>query len=288
LEIAGVQIGIEVLEASPWQWPDDEMARYSCLPRNPEVHVGVRFGAVDDQPLSGEQYAVGAFTFEVARRGGDWVLGFSRGGRREQIALFDKDFRAGEVVFSRELAGQATYPLRGPLGEWIVLHRAVASGGLCLTASAVETDGLAEVRLGQADNPPTQRWTPPSTAIFGRHTLLLREVGGRVRMHRTPWGDAMDRRLSDEARVIDIRKVEEAERPYRELLDPDDAAELLVAHAVVPLCDEGLFDRVLRNAQRMAQSARVMRVGESAEARAPIAWQSPQLQSAFAPPRGVV
>jgi hypothetical protein len=288
LQIAGVQIGIEVLEACPWRWPDDEIARYECLPRDPEVHVGVRFGDVDREPLTGECYALGAFTFEVARRGSDWRLGLSRGGRREQIASFDKDFRAGEVVLSRALASQAIYPLRGPLDEWIVLHRAVAAGGLCLNANATAQEGRATVQLGSGEVQSSARWSTPSTAIFGRNTLLLREAAGRVRVYRTPWGDAMDLRLPNEASVVDIRQVEPTPQPYRELLDLDDAAELLVTHAVVPLCDEDLFDRVLRNAHRMAQSARVMRVGESLRAPAPMAWQSPQLQSAFAPPRGAI
>jgi hypothetical protein len=290
LEIAGIQIGIEVPGTCPWQWPDEEVARFSCLPRDPEVHVGVRYGDVDRQPLMGmgECYALGSWTFEVARRGGDWILGLSRDGRREQVALFEEDFRAGEVVLSRDLADQAVYPLRGPLDEWIVLHRSVAAGGLCLNATASAEDGGARVRLGRGDVQPIQRGSTPSTAIFGRNTLLLREVAGQLRVHRTPWGDAMDRSLAADARVIDLCQVEETIRPYRECLDPDDGAELLVTHAVVPLCDEGLFDRVLRNAQRMAQSARVSRVGESRTARAPMAWQSMQIQSAFAPPRGAI
>jgi len=288
LEIAGIQIGIEVPDTCPWQWPDEEVARFACLPRDPEVHVGVRFGDVDRQPLAGECYTLGSWTFEVARRGRDWVLGLSRGGRREQVALFDRDFRAGEVVLARELASQAIYPLRGPLDEWIVLHRSVAAGGLCLNATAAAEDDGARVRLGHGDVQPIQRWSTPSTAIFGRNTLLLSGVAGQVRVHRTPWGDAMEPGLASDARVVDLCQVEETAHPYCERLDPEDAAELLVTHAVVPLCDEGLFDRVLRNAQRIAQSTRVSRVGESRTARAPMAWQSSQLQSAFAPPRGAI
>jgi len=53
LEIGGIQIGIEVPETCPWQWPDNVVAGYSCLPRNPEVHVGVRVGKVDREDLAG-------------------------------------------------------------------------------------------------------------------------------------------------------------------------------------------------------------------------------------------
>ena len=98
----------------------------------------------------------------------------------------------------------------------------------------------------------------------------------------------MDRSLAAEAGVFEFNRVEEAARTCREVLDPADAAELLVAHAVVPLCDEGLLDRVLCNARRISEAAPVTRTFEPRASAAPMAWQSPQLQSAFAPPRGAV
>ena len=98
----------------------------------------------------------------------------------------------------------------------------------------------------------------------------------------------MDPRLGYEAQVHELQHVETAEHAFNELLDPADAAELLVTHAVVPLCDDSLLDRVLRNAQRFGQSARVREVGEAESVSAPMAWGSTQLQAAFAPPRGIV
>jgi len=288
LEIAGIQIGIEVPEICPWQWPDETIAGYSCLPRDPDVHVGVRVGNVDREQLAGEQYAFGSWTFEVARDGEDWVLGLSRAGRREQLAFFDKNFQAGEIVLSRETARDTAYPLRSPLDEWIVLHRVVARGGLCLNASAVSDHGHARVQLGAPDPNFANHWTTGTTTILGRNTLWVCEEAGRLRVYRTPWGDAMDRQLGAHAAVLQFSLVEDAVRPYRELLDPCDAAEQLVTHAVVPLCDEGLHEKVMRNAQHMGEQARMFRLGESRASSAPMAWQSPQMQSGFAPPNGRV
>lgn len=288
LEIAGIQIGIELPETCPWQWPDGLIAEYSCLPRDPEVHVGVRIGNVGRDDLAGEQYALGCWTFEVARQGEDWVLGLSRAGRRELLAFFDEDFRSGEIVLSSDAARRPGYPLQSPLDEWIVLHRVVARGGLCLNASAVAHHGMARVRLGAVASGLADRRTTPATTLLGRHTLWVREEAGKLRVYRTPWGDAMDRQLGAEAYVLDFSLVEQAERSYRELLDPSDAAELLVTHAVVPLCDEGLLERVMRNARRLGQRAKMLRLGEARESSAPMAWQSPQMQSGFAPPRGAV
>lgn len=288
LEIAGIQIGIEVPPTCSWSWPAGSVAEYSCLPRDPEVHVGVRVGAVDTIELAGEQYALGAWTFEVARQGEDWALGLSRAGRRDQLAFFDKDFRAGEIVLSSEAAARRGFPLRSPLDEWIVLQRSVARGGLCLSASAHGHLGQARVRLGVAEANTTPRWRMPTTTLFGRNTLWIREDAGRLRVYRTPWSDGMDAQLGSQAPVLEISVVEDSALPYRELLDPTEAADLLVTHAVVPLCDEGLLERVLRNAQRMGELARVFRLGEPCGSCAPMAWQSPELQRGFAPPRGSV
>lgn len=286
LEIAGIQIGIEVPKSCAWEWPSEAIADYACLPRDPEVHIGVRVGDVESFEFSGESYALGGWTFEVAERGEDWVLGLSRAGRREQLAFFDRDFRAGEIVLSSELAGRPGYPLRSPLDEWIVLHRIVACGGLCLNATAIAEQGGAGIRLGATDSGSQRGWRTPSTTLLGRNTVWIREVAGRLSVFRTPWSDAMDRPLGRVSPVVDIRVFDESESPYRELLDPRDAADLLVTHAIVPVCDEGLLEKVMFNARRMGESARVIRLGESKLPSAPIAWQSPQLQSGFAPPRG--
>lgn len=285
LEIGGIQIGIEVPENCEWEWPDGPVADFQCLPREPEVHVGVRVGEVGREDLGGECYAVGAWTFEVARRGSDWLLGLSHSGRRVQLALFDRDFRTGEVTLSHETATARTFPLCGPLDEWIVLHRSVARGGLFLTGSALADDGQAVLRLGVPSARNANRWTTPSTSLLGRNAVLVREDRGQLRMFRTPWSGSIDPRLGYETRVREFQRIEDTQHAYTDLLDPDDAADLLVTHAVVPLCDEGLLDRVLQNAQRLAARARVLEIGEAGDFRAPMEWRSLQLQGAFAPPR---
>jgi hypothetical protein len=286
LEIAGIQMGIEVPENYDWQWPDNPVAEYVCLPREPEVHVGVRVSEISSSDLGGECYGIGAWTFEVASRGDDWLLGLSRRGVRAQLATFDRDFRNGEVLVSRDTATQESFPLRTPLDEWIVLHRTVARGGLCLNGSAHRVAGQSQIRLGCEASKPfsSPRSTSHRVALFGRETVLLREEGARIRNFSTPWDGASDVTHGHAPAISEFIGVEESARPYRECLDPAEAAELLVSHAVVPLCDENLLDRVLRNARNIAEQARVVRCGELAEPGAPIAWQSAHLQNAFAPP----
>ena len=285
LEIGGIQIGIEVPKNCVWDWPDQPISEYQCLPRDPEVHVGVRVADLDNHDLGGECYSMGSWTFEVARRGSDWQLGLSQGGRRVQLATFDREFLAGEVILSEDSAASRAYPLRGPLDEWIVLHRTVARGGLCLTASAVADGDQAVIRLGVPDARTEAEGATASSSILGHHAILVREERGRIRLFRTPWSEPIDSLIGFECRIREFQYAEAADRSFSEVLDPPEAAESLVTHAVVPLCDDGLLDRVLRNANRIAGVSRIVGIGEAAESDAPMAWHSPQLQGAFAPPR---
>lgn len=264
LEIGGVQMGIELPESCPWRWPDAPIARFACLPRDPEVHVGVRVGSVPQGDLGGERYRISAWTFEVCRRGEDWLLGLERDGHREQLAHFDRDFRSGEVLVAASDGGPA-FPLRTPLDEWIVLHRTVARGGLCLSATARAVEGHASLRLGAGvRGAPEGLGSSLASMVRGaRSTILLREQAGRLYAYRTPWSDSVDPRLARVAPVSDVMLIEDAERPYRERLDPDEAADLLLSHAVVSVSDEVLLDRVLCNARRLAERVPVLRVGAS-------------------------
>lgn len=288
LSIGGIQLGIEVPEICEWEWPETPVAEFQCLPRDPEVHVGLRVGALSNEDLGGERYPVGRFTFEVARRRTDWQLGLSRAGRREQLALFDAEFRTGEITIHPDLARTRTYPLRGPLDEWIVLHRTVARGGLCLSATAHAVEGEAVLRLGDMQTKATRTWRRASSSLLGGRALIVREERDRLRLFRTPWSESIDPRLSFETPVGEIERAEAAELAYKTLLDPTDAADMLLRHSIVPLCDHSLLDRVLRNAQRIAAATRTTELGvESAEvSTAPAGWRSTQLQGAFVPPQG--
>lgn len=262
ISIAGIQIGIEVPEIYDWEWPESTISEFQCLPRDPEVHVGLRVDAPAQADLGGERYSVGAWTFEVARLGGgDWVLGLSRRGRREKLARFDGEFRVGEIIVSADIARSRVYPLRSPIDEWIVLHRTVARGGLCLEGSATSVGGSARIRLGDAPSRRGNRQTVPTPSLLGRRGLLVREERDRLRLFRTPWSDSMDPRLSSEARIDAFERVRDSEIDWSDRLDPANAADLLVRHALVPLSDEGMLDRVLRNAQSLARGARVLERG---------------------------
>jgi hypothetical protein len=285
LEIAGIQMGIEVPETYVWQWPASPVAEFVCLPRGPEVHIGLRVAEFSSADLGGESYRLGAWTFEVVSCGDDWLLGLSRRGVRELLARFDRDFRNGEILVSKGMAGQGCFPLRRPLDAWIVLNRTVAGGGLVLDGRVGAENALARIRLGAdvSGRPSHHRWTTHGMESLSRNTVVLREEGGRLRNFSTPWSDVTEPLFGHSVPVADVTIAEEAERPYRECLDPDEAAELLVAHAVVPLCDEKLFDRVLYNARKIAEQLKVVRVGEVADYASSIEAQSTQLQPAFGP-----
>lgn len=260
LSIADIQIGIEVPDHCEWDLPETGIQDFACLPREPEVHVGLRVGSLSQADLGGERYALGASTFELTRRGDDWLVGLWREGRRQQLAVFASDFRVGEVVQSPDWARARRYPLSGGLDEWIVLQRTVARGGLCVGGRAVGFAGGARVSLGP-DAGLARGWRVTAPSLLGRQTLVLREQGGALRVFATPWCGAMAEELGAVARVVELCCSESSGSAYRELLDPSDAAELLASHAVLPLADERFLDRVLRNASRISEGTRMLRVG---------------------------
>lgn len=287
LSIAGIQIGVEVPDRCEWDWPDDGVEPFECLPRDPEVHVGLRVAEIAQADLGGARYPLGSATFEVARRGEDWLLGLTRGGKRRQLALFSSDFRVGEVVQAPDWAEQRQYPLAGGLDEWIVLQRTVARGGLCLTGRALPATGGARIALGADDGSKTRSWRIASPTLLGRQTLALREEGAALRVFRTPWCDEMDEALGAEARVVEFGCRDASASAYRELLDPAEAAERLVSHAVLPLDDERFLDRVLRNAKRMGEQGRVVCVGTPEVAAPSIARPAARIAHALTPLLGL-
>lgn len=287
LSIAGIQIGVEVPDHCEWDWPDDGIDEFECLPRDPEVHVGLRVAEISQADLGGTRYPLGASTFEVARRGEDWLVGLTRAGKRQQLALFSNDFRVGEVVQKPDWAEQRRYPLAGGLDEWIVLQRTVARGGLCLSGRAISTPGGAQIALGTGDSASTRRWRIAAPSLLGRQTLALRENGSALRVFRTPWCGEMDDALGADARVLEFHCRDESETAYRELLDPAEAAEQLVAHAVLPLDDERFLDRVLRNASRMGEQLRVVRLGMPAAAERAAACPPARIAHVLTPMSGV-
>lgn len=263
LSIAGIQIGVEVPEPCEWDWPENAIQDHACLPREPEVQVGLRIGAVTQTDLAGERYALGASTFEIARRGEDWLIGLSRGGERRQIALFDADFAVGEVVQSPDWAAQRRYPLAGGLDEWIVFQRSVLRGGICLSGAARAVGRGAEVELAVEDPGSPRGWQVAIPSLLGRRTLVLRQDDLAARVHRTPWSTSVDESLPASSRIVGFSCLDAGEVVGCEILDPADAAEILVQHAVIPLCDERVFDRVLRNARQIADAASMVRRGRS-------------------------
>ncbi|MFO0687132.1 MAG: hypothetical protein U0900_00295 [Myxococcota bacterium] len=271
-----------------WDWPDDGIDEFACLPRDPEVHVGVRVAELSQADLGGARYPLGASSFEIARRGEDWLIGLTRSGRRQQLALFSSDFRVGEVVQAPEWAEQRRSPLAGGLDEWIVLQRTVARGGLCLSGRAIAAAGGAQIALGAGDSTAQRRWRIAAPSLLGRQTLALREESGALRVFRTPWCGEMDEALGSDARVAEFSCRDESESVYRELLDPADAAEQLVAHAVLPLEDDRFLDRVLRNASRMGEQMRVVRVGVPAVGERAARGGAARIAPALTPLFGVI
>ena len=167
------------------------------------------------------------------------------------------------------------------------MHRTVAKGGLILKGRVDVRDGVARVRLGAGSGPreeaSTQSWNRRG-GVLGHGTTLVREQGARLRRFSTPWNGGLEHALRPPLPIREFEVLEPSQSPYRECLDPNEAAEILVMNALVPLCDEAMFDYVLDNARSIAELTPVIRQGEVPRAAPPIEWESAQLQGGLAPP----
>ena len=215
LEIAGIQIGIEVPETCEWDWPDGPIADFSCLPRDPEVHVGLRVGRLASGDLGGERYRLGAWTFEVARRGEDWLTRSRAAGRREQLAHFDGSSARARSSVSSERGAARRYPAS-------IASRRMdrPSSDRRSRRSLSERGGRGRRRAGErparrgptSDDPIGCVGSAVDGAARSSYAVLIREEDGQLRSFRTPWSDSIDPALGLEATMSRARVVEEAEQ----------------------------------------------------------------------------
>ena len=128
-----------------------------------------------------------------------------------------------------------------------------------MIGQAEAKEGGAILRLGA----PAERLRPDprDASLLGRNTVLVVEDGGRFKVCRAPWSDAVGGRLSSRSILRGMQTVEPASHSFDVMLDPAEAAERIVTDAVVPLCDESLLDGVLLNAQWIADAVSLREVG---------------------------
>ncbi len=291
LEVAGVQLAIEVPPECDWAWPCPEMAERACVPSAPDLYVGVRVGEIGPIDWDPMTYAYGGGHFHVGRSGEDWaiVLHGQRDGA-QRLARFDTDFAMGEVLISPALAAVPRFPLDGPLLELLLLHRIARQGGLAADGAVVLRDGRALAFLGADAAPhraPHERngtWcrrtsAPEERSISGR--LVFREHFGRAVVDVLPDGSAA-RGAGVSARLAAIHVVDTAASVSAVRMDHPDAVDAILQGALAPVHDPEAADRLPRAAAWLSHSVPVIRLGMPGGRRAiPFDWSGSNAVNGF-------
>lgn len=204
--------------------------------------------------------------------GGLWSVFEERGGRRfffhtdsfgpipYKSAWFDSEFRRGEVTIFRPYfdANQAVYPLEYPLDELLMIHRLARGEGVEIHAVGVVDDAgrghLFVGHSGAGKSTLARLWQRESRAlILSDDRIILRERGGRIWMHGTPWHGDAGIASPESAPLCGAYLIEHGTRPELRPLPKARAAAEFLARSFVPHYSAEAMDFTLGFLSRVAR-----------------------------------
>jgi hypothetical protein len=125
---------------------------------------------------------------------GRWALVVNVGGVsafRKRVALLEPDLSRGDLIVYPQEAQSLFFPLMAPLDRVLVLNLLARRRGMMLHACGVDDGGKGIVFAGPSDAGKTtlaRLWhKTPGVRVLGDEALVLREIGGEVRVYGTPW-----------------------------------------------------------------------------------------------------
>jgi hypothetical protein len=203
LRIAGVVLGIESREVA-WDFePGGRYAPFLVHGLGEDVHVGVHWRALGLDKLGEEVLSVRESpnlalpNWQLLRHSQDgWALRVNTSAYavfRQRIALFQSDFRRGDVYV--ELADHDLavypYPLTTPLDRVLFVNLLARGLGVMLHACGVVKDGKGYVFSGPPDAGKTtlarlvDRFS--DGMVLGDECVIIRRKGNRFWVYGTPW-----------------------------------------------------------------------------------------------------
>jgi hypothetical protein len=125
---------------------------------------------------------------------GRWALVVNVDGAsafHQRVALLEPDWSCGDLILSPRESPSLSFPLMAPLDRVLVLNLLTRGRGIMLHACGIDDGGQGIVFAGPSDAGKTtlaRLWDRvPGVKVLGDEALVLREVGGEVRVYGTPW-----------------------------------------------------------------------------------------------------
>jgi len=280
LDVAGLRVAVEAPADLPWEVRSPGLRRLEAAPFDADLYLGVRVDLPRRlRPAQPVRYACPGGALELGREGGGWVATLSEQGAPRLVAQLDASLGEGEIAVhpetARALLDAGESPLPHPLDEALLLHRLVREGVIALRGT-LEACGGGRARLVLGEGRPGSRGPRPSW-------LLVRATGRRARVHLGPWHDETP--VASGALLVEIEQIELAGSVPPEILDPDDAAPVLLAHAFAPVHDPEGAEAAVAAAAALAEMVPLRRTpGPSPGPRPAFDWGQRSAALAFAPP----
>ncbi len=179
---------------------DPELREFAAEIDRCDVRIDVRWADTIRTPACAPTFDSGGL-WSVFESGADRDFYFSTpflGAEPYKALRIDREFRRGQLVLRRDCfdVTREIYPLEYPLDELLMIHRLARGEGVELHAMGlVDEAGRGHLFLGHSGagkSTSARLWQRESSAlILSDDRIILRERGGRIWMHGTPWhGDA--------------------------------------------------------------------------------------------------
>jgi hypothetical protein len=296
LRIAGMTIAVRCDDPRlAWEWTG-ATSRFLVPPATPDVDLTVRTtGAI--APASGELVFDSGAVWRLFRLSGSsdsQSLGSSgqtqprnRGTEDPRdlyriechseafptnpykIATFDSSFTRGEIVMSE--AARHLCPTDYPLDEVLVSHLLGRGRGVELhSCGVIDRNGRGHLFVGMsgAGKSTTARlWGADAAAIVSDDRVIVREEGGAMWMHGTPWHGEAALSMNASAPLAGVYLLTQSPQNALRELQPADAVARLFGCSFPPFHDAEAVAFTLAFLERITQRVTVRELAFSRDAR---------------------
>jgi hypothetical protein len=220
-----------------------ELRPFAAEPDVCDVRMAVGWTSEMNLPCGAPLFDSGGL-WSVLREDGGYRFFFTTsalGPMPYKSAWLDDEFRTGKVELFMPYfdASQAVYPLEYPLDELVMIHRLARGEGVEMHGLGVmDESGRGHLFVGHSGagkSTLARLWQrEPRALILSDDRIILRERGGRIWMHGTPWHGDAGIASPEMAPLCGAYLIEHGTRPELTPLPKGRAAAEFLARSFVP------------------------------------------------------
>jgi hypothetical protein len=210
----------------------------------PHITIEARWDDLSEMELRGQKLFESGAVWQLYQDDSVYIFSLSSqalGSIPYKVARVQKDFSWGEVLLHRGYFDQdrPIYPLEYPLDELLFIHYLASGRGAEVHAcGVVDSHGNGHLFLGQSGAGKTtlaRQWqNEEETTILSDDRIILRQKGGELWMHGTPWHGEAKIASPFQARLSRIYFLEHGKKNELVELGTTEAMARLFACSFVP------------------------------------------------------